>query len=421
MADDREKNSKPQTAFGVEDDKTSSSQDPESLLESTQDDTASESEKSSVVSEIKQTQSKRAVSKKKIAIVTAVVVVIIGIVASWFLIDQYNKAVWEQEHKQYPVRLTIVAENYNPDTSTPIPVQISGTDFEGNEVFIETLVGSVDSKQITLMRGNYTLSASASPFLEDGSMYNVSSSRMDFEVVGDSGSGESQDMASINMSPLGVEAMTEDLIQTSSDKLVSLGYDQEVLAKYSDAAKVKIQEYQATQEAVAQAAAEAKAKAKRHISTDWYEFDIPDYWVGKVEYRTNNGTTEVYPKGYPDYPLIRVELISSNAEINDGDIGDGVLGRKVNGKGGVELWRSNWPWKAAYSCATGNEVIAISNKTTRTSLYDTLIQLYTGGALTYDQVIANPDNYLNNESTTYDSFIESTIVPTLTVKNNPPA
>lgn len=75
-----------------------------------------------------------------------------------------------------------MAEGYDSSTSTPIPVQIEGTDSEGNSVSTETLVGSNGAEPISIMRGNYTLSA------------------------------------------------------------------------------------------------------KRHISTDWYEFDIPQQWVGKVDW-----------------------------------------------------------------------------------------------------------------------------------------
>lgn len=237
----------------------------------------------------KETEPAKANSKKKAIIIAAVVValVVCGLLA-WFLVDQHNRQVWEQEHKAYPVNLTLVAEGYDSSTSTPIPVQIEGTDFEGNSVSTETLVGSNGAEPISLMRGNYTLSVTASPISEDGTMFDVSESASEFEVVGDSNEGEGQGRATITFSPIAVEAMTEDLVNASAEKLVELGYSQEEITKFTDAALTKIKDYQdkvAAQKAAEEAAKKAAEEAaKRHISTDWYEFDIPQQWVGKVDW-----------------------------------------------------------------------------------------------------------------------------------------
>ncbi len=203
-----------------------------------------------------------------------------------------------------------MAEGYDSSTSTPIPVQIEGTDFDGNSVSTETLVGSNGAEPISLMRGNYTLSVTASPISEDGTMFDVSESASEFEVVGDSDEGEGQGRATVSFSPLEVEDMTEDMVSESSEKLTSLGYSEEEATKFTDAALAKIEKYQedlaekkAAEEAAKKAAEEA---AKRHISTDWYEFDIPQQWVGKVDWSIDGDSTTVYPKGYPDAFLINI-------------------------------------------------------------------------------------------------------------------
>lgn len=155
---------------------------------------------------------------------------------AWFLVDQHNKQVWEQEHKAYPVNLTLVAEGYDSSTATPIPVQIEGTDFEGNSVSTETLVGSNGAEPISLMRGNYTLSVTASPISEDGTM-----------------------------------------------------------------------------------------------------FDIPQQWVGKVEWSIDGDSTTVYPKGYPDAFLINIHTADPDAQVNAGDIATAMVYREVNGQ--CAVWR----------------------------------------------------------------------------------
>lgn len=82
-----------------------------------------------------------------------------------------------------------MAEGYDSSTSTPIPVQIEGTDLEGNSVSTETLVGSNGAEPISLMRGNYTLSVTASPISEDGTMFDIPQQwvgKVDWSIDGDS-------------------------------------------------------------------------------------------------------------------------------------------------------------------------------------------------------------------------------------------
>lgn len=299
---------------------------------------------------------------KKIALIVAIIVVVAlacgGI--AWYLIDQHNKAVWEQEHREYPVTIEIVAEGYDPISSTPVPVHVQGTDFEGGTVDFETLVnpalstsvgsattapadavasndtsgesdGSSESDDgISLMRGTYTVTVTASPFLADGTMYDVSSTTATFEVTGTDGSqananqdqgsegAEGQTKVSLSMSRLGADAMSEELIQTASDKLVSLGFDEGKLQGFTSAANEKIQQYQAELEAAAKAAEEAALAARLHVSTTWYEFDIPRDWDGLVEYRTEGTTTTVYPVGYPNYGLFSVNAVDPQLEVMGG-------------------------------------------------------------------------------------------------------
>ncbi|CCY06116.1 putative uncharacterized protein [Eggerthella sp. CAG:1427] len=382
-----------------------------------------------------------------IAVVVAAVLVLGGLLA-WFLIDQHNKAVWEQEHKEYPLDLTIVADGYDAETSSPIPIQIEGTDFESNSISIETLVSADMTEPIKLMRGTYTISVSASPFLEDGSMFDVSAGTAEFEVVGDSDSGDqgavsdnqadasndeagtsdgnqastsedsdSKNSASITIDPLPVEDMTEDMISASSDKLLSLGCSQEAVTAFSDAAQAKLKAYQdelAAKKAEEEAAKKAAEKAaQRHVSTDWYEFDIPEQWIGKVEWRTEGTRTLVHLSGYPAVTLVEVYARSTNEAGDGGDIAGGSAGGKTKGTTAVDLWAYNWAYWAAQYSENGNQ--GPRGVSLTESQYDQLLNLSTGGELSYSEVAANPSGY----ETHYSSYIQNAIEPTLVVKDAP--
>lgn len=194
-------------------------------------------------------------SKKKIAVIITLAVVLIATIGAgtWYIIDQHNKEIWEQEHKTYPVTVSILSESYDPTTSSPIPVLIEGTDFEGNSVSTEALIGSATSEQISLMRGNYTISITSSPFLSDGSMFDVSASQGVFEVVGDGQTG--QGSVSLNMTKLNPSDLTEEDISASKDKLISLGFDEGAANQYADAALNQVNETR-----LAAQMADAKAK-----------------------------------------------------------------------------------------------------------------------------------------------------------------
>lgn len=263
----------------------------------------------------KETEPAKANSKKKAIIIAAVVValVVCGLLA-WFLVDQHNRQVWEQEHKAYPVNLTLVVEGYDSSTSTPIPVQIEGTDFEGNSVSTETLVGSNGAEPISLMRGNYTLSVTASPISEDGTM-----------------------------------------------------------------------------------------------------FDIPQQWVGKVDWSIDGDSTTVYPKGYPDAFLINIHTADPDAQVNAGDVAAAMVYREVNGQCAVELRRSNWIYMAAEHEISGFSHTGVSDE----ALYETLVELISGGAVTYEDIAADPDKYFKY-SLDY-TFVKDAIAPTVVVKDVPPA
>lgn len=71
--------------------------------------------------QLQSTTDTKSSSKKKIAIIIAVVIILIAAIGAgaWYLMDQHNKEVWEQEHKTYPVNISILSEGYDPKPQVP--------------------------------------------------------------------------------------------------------------------------------------------------------------------------------------------------------------------------------------------------------------------------------------------------------------
>lgn len=84
-----------------------------------------------------------------------------------------------------------------------------------------------------------------------------------------------------------------------------------------------------------------------------------------------------------------------------------------NGRCAVELWRSNWIYMGAE-----HELSGVSYDIPDDA-YEPLVELISGGSVTYDDIAADPDKYFKY-SLDY-TFVEDTIAPTVVVKDVPPA
>lgn len=257
---------------------------------------------------------------QKIAIAVVAAVVVLGLIAAavWHFTDQHNKQVWEQEHQTYAVSVSFNAQGYDPNTSTPIPVHVSGSDFEGNSVTEDHLIGGGSDDSISLMRGTYTISVSSSPFLQDGTIFDVSNAKVDLEVTGDvdqagdadqgassddAGASQGDDAsdagatdgdastdatatnAAITLVPLDPSTVTEDQINQAGDALVMAGVDQSTVQPFKDAALQKSEEVrqQAEAERQAQLASQVSAAydqiiAEYQEASDNVSYN-PDYYL----------------------------------------------------------------------------------------------------------------------------------------------
>lgn len=107
----------------------------------------------------------------------------IGLVASVFVLNQYNNN--SNKHK---IRLNVVFEDYNADTFTRIPFSVAGN--KNQEVTADQVFyGTPSDYEIELEPGQYTLTFPASPLCASGTIYKPPSS-LSFEVPEDLADGE---------------------------------------------------------------------------------------------------------------------------------------------------------------------------------------------------------------------------------------
>ena len=138
-----------------------------------------------------------------------------------------------------------------------------------------------------------------------------------------------------------------------------------------------------------------------HVVTDDFEFDIPEYWRGKVdvalgENREGFPSAVIYLKGHDEqYPyggiMCRLVTVSRRANVPgntdiDGDIGNYRAFHKVEGDVYVDVWVRNWPWMAWFDQKNPGK-----GNMPPLEVLQQLVDLSTGGALTYDDALASEE------------------------------
>ena len=124
------------------------------------------------------------------------------------------------------------------------------------------------------------------------------------------------------------------------------------------------------------------------VRAEGFQFTLPSYWRGKVDVVVDEDEVDIYPKGYApaagdDHdkePLATLELEDGTEPDVAGDIGNFLAYSQTLGSRHVEVWATNWPWLVA----SGN---AGDTGVSSTSELRALVDLSTGGSLTYDDAV----------------------------------
>lgn len=294
-----------------------------------------------------------------------------------------EQAAYEAAHQKYPIQLIIQCEGLDTATGTMIPLHVTGTDFEGNEVD-ELFFTDQNSTGVELMQGDYVFEVPASPIAADGTIYDVAAPTASGlgGAVHEDGTFETQNV--LMLEPIDAADVTDDQIEAAYDMAVQGGCEN--ADELRDAALAR------RDEAVEQLESGSFDAAS-------YSFSIPEQWVGRVSVAIDGDTVTIAPNGQPNHELGTLEVIEggrrsagdiSKATVEVCDLGDGRT---------VIASVPNYCYLIPYALDT--------NSTDPDDFYtqseaDELVDLQTLGASTYDDALAawnnNPGVGLTNPS-----------------------
>lgn len=284
-----------------------------------------------------------------------------------------EQAAYEAAHQKYPIQLTIQCEGLDTATGTMIPLHVTGTDFEGNEVD-ELFFTDQNSTDVELMQGDYVFEVPASPIAADGTIYDVAAPTASGlgGAVHEDGTFETQNV--LILEPIDAVDVTDEQIEAAYDMAVQGGCEN--ADELRDAAIAR------RDEAVEQLESGSFEAAS-------YRFSIPEQWIGRVNVAIDGDTVTIAPIDQPDHELCTLEVIDggrtsagdiSKATVEVCDLGDGRT---------VIASVPNYCYLIPYALD--------SNSTDPSDFYtqdeaNELVDLQTLWASTYDDALAAWDN-----------------------------
>lgn len=284
-----------------------------------------------------------------------------------------EQAAYEAAHQKYPIQLTIQCEGLDTATGTMIPLHVTGTDFEGNEVD-ELFFTDQNSTDVELMQGDYVFEVPASPIAADGTIYDVAAPTASGlgGAVHEDGTFETQNV--LILEPIDAVDVTDEQIEAA--------YDMAVQGGCKNADELRDAAIARRDEAVEQLESGSFEAAS-------YRFSIPEQWIGRVNVTIDGDTVMIAPNDQPDHELCTLEVIDggrtsagdiSKATVEVCDLGDGRT---------VIASVPNYCYLIPYALD--------SNSTDPSDFYtqdeaNELVDLQTLGASTYDDALAAWDN-----------------------------
>lgn len=190
-----------------------------------------------------------------IVIAAICIAVIAAIVVVGCAIMKKGNEAQEIAHQKVVLGIQIEATGLDYVTSTPVPMQLQGTDFSGNSVSEEFLYDGNASSVPEVERGQYTISVLDSPISGEGTMYelanpSVAVSVTDYDVeeqLRELGHEEligsvqaegadtpvvSMEGSAIALAPLAPADVTNEMIDATCSTLERLGCDAATIAEH---------------------------------------------------------------------------------------------------------------------------------------------------------------------------------------------
>lgn len=326
-----------------------------------------------------------------VVIALAVCAVVIAVVAGcWSRQEQQRQeelaqqAAYQEEH--HVVEIAVLLDVPGWDTAagaSRLPIHVTGTDFDGNEI---DEVQYVDARGagLALLQGSYELTVAASPIGADGTIWTVPDAALAIEVTLDGATTSDGSQPAFQLAPIEAQEVTDEEIgAAASCAAEDAAPDAPDANALRDAAVARRDEAIAAEQARQREQIEQQQRAARHVVATSYELDLPAYWDGRVDVEVSGDNVTIYSRAYPRLEVCRI-FVQNGPTDAMGDIGNASMGDVSLGGGRYAcVWATRWGWIIADAYRR--------NSTDPADYYsqaeaDEIVDLQTGGATSYDAI-----------------------------------
>ena len=323
--------------------------------------------------------------KNAMIVITVAVIAVIAVVA--ILITSSHSVPASMAH----VDLKVVAPEYTKDDS-PISLVIEGKSSSGDTVGETVWVTADGGGDIELPAGLYNVSLVASPLCETGRLYAPKETTTALEITEeDCRLGGRIACPDIALEILPDDEMTPELIERAYAAALDYGFDIDKANAYRKSAQARCES--------ACRGDDSAAADELHVTMeDGYEFDLPEYWRGKVSLerfvnRYDLPAVGVRAKGVSaddTYLVVIGEYPAERPQLGGDYFTPTQYATSDDGRRVVSVGGRNWPVIACEYATTGGA--SLSGVFCSAADLEVLVDLATGGGLTYEQAVQVEDS-----------------------------